>query len=37
MANKPELLDQLRDANRRKHFSLRTRRIYGDWIRLCYD
>jgi integron integrase len=30
---KPKLLDQVRDAIRRKHFSLRTERIYCDWIR----
>ena len=31
--NKPKLLDQVRDVIRRKHFSLRTERIYCDWIR----
>jgi site-specific recombinase XerD len=32
-ANKPKLLDQVRDVIRRKHFSLRTERAYTDWIR----
>jgi integron integrase len=31
--DKPKLLDQVRDIIRRKHFSLRTERIYCDWIR----
>ena len=31
--DKPKLLDQVRDVIRRKHFSLRTERIYCDWIR----
>jgi integron integrase len=31
--NKPKLLDQVRDVIRRKHFSVRTERIYCDWIR----
>jgi integrase len=30
---KPKLLDHVRDIIRRKHFSLRTERIYCDWIR----
>jgi hypothetical protein len=29
----PKLLDQVRDAIRRKHFSIRTERSYVDWIR----
>ena len=32
-ANKPKLLDQVRDVIRRKHFSVRTERAYTDWIR----
>jgi hypothetical protein len=28
--NKPKFLDQVRDVIRRKHFSLRTERIYCD-------
>ena len=31
--NKPKLLDTVRDVIRRKHFSLRTERVYCDWIR----
>ncbi|HEV2805601.1 MAG TPA: integron integrase [Chthoniobacterales bacterium] len=31
--NKPKLFDQIRDVIRRKHFSLRTERVYCDWIR----
>jgi hypothetical protein len=31
--NKPKLLEQVCDVIRRKHFSLRTERIYCDWIR----
>jgi hypothetical protein len=30
---KPKLLDQVRDAIRRKHFSIRTEQAYCDWIR----
>src|SRR5256885_6153157 len=30
---KPKLLDQVRDVIRRKHFSVRTEKIYCDWIR----
>jgi integron integrase len=29
----PKLLDQVRDAIRRKHYSIRTERSYVDWIR----
>lgn len=32
-ANKPKLLDQVRDVIRRKHFSIRTEQSYVDWIR----
>ena len=32
-ANKPKLLDQVRDVIRRKHFSIRTEKAYCDWIR----
>lgn len=31
--NKPKLLDQVRGAIRRKHYSLRTERAYCDWIK----
>jgi site-specific recombinase XerD len=31
--NKPKLLDQVRDVVRRKHFSIRTKQVYVDWIR----
>ena len=31
--DKPKLLDQVRDAIRRKHFSIRTEQAYTDWIR----
>ena len=32
-ANKPKLLDQVRDVIRRKHYSIRTEQAYVDWIR----
>src|SRR5436190_5587264 len=32
-ANPPRLLDQVREAIRRKHYSLRTEETYVDWIR----
>jgi integron integrase len=31
--NKPKLLDQVRDAIRLKHYSIRTERTYVDWIK----
>src|SRR5436305_5702343 len=31
--HKRKLLDQVRDAIRRKHFSIRTEQAYVDWIR----
>ena len=31
--NKPKLLDQVGNAIRRKHFSIRTEQAYTDWIR----
>src|SRR5256885_2113850 len=32
LANKPRLLDQVRDVIRVRHYSLRTERTYCDWI-----
>jgi integron integrase len=32
-ANKPKLLDQVRDIIRRRHYSFRTEQAYVDWIR----
>jgi site-specific recombinase XerD len=32
-ADKPKLLDQVRDVIRRKHFSIRTEQSYVDWIK----
>jgi integrase len=32
-ANKPKLLDQVRDVIRRKHYSIRTEQAYIDWIK----
>jgi integron integrase len=32
-ANKPKLLDQVRDVIRRKHYSIRTEQAYVDWIK----
>jgi hypothetical protein len=32
-ANKPKLLDQVRNAIRVKHYSIRTEEAYVDWIR----
>ena len=32
-SNKPKLLDQVRDAIRLKHYSIRTERTYLDWIK----
>jgi integron integrase len=32
-ADKPKLLDQVRDVIRRKHFSIRTEQTYVDWIK----
>jgi integron integrase len=32
-ANKPKLLDQVRDIIRRKHYSIRTEQAYMDWIK----
>jgi hypothetical protein len=32
-ASAPKLLDQVRDAIRRKHYSIRTEETYCDWIR----
>jgi hypothetical protein len=29
--NKPKLLDQVRDAIRLKHYSIRTEQAYTDW------
>ena len=31
--NKPKLLDQIRDAIRLKHYSIRTEQAYVDWIK----
>ena len=31
--NKPKLLDQVREAIRRKHYSIRTEQAYCDWIK----
>jgi hypothetical protein len=31
--NKPRLLDQVRNAIRVKHYSIRTEQAYVDWIR----
>jgi len=33
IANKPKLLDQVRDVIRRKHYSIRTEQAYVDWIK----
>jgi integron integrase len=33
IANKPKLLDQVRQVIRRKHYSLRTEQAYCDWIK----
>jgi integron integrase len=33
VANKPKLLDQVRDVIRRKHYSIRTEQAYIDWIK----
>jgi integron integrase len=32
-ANKPKLLDQVREVIRRKHYSIRTEQAYCDWIK----
>ena len=32
-AANPKLLDRVRDAIRRKHYSVRTEQAYTDWIR----
>jgi hypothetical protein len=32
-ANKPKLLDQVRDHIRRRHYSIRTEQAYVDWIK----
>jgi integron integrase len=32
-ANKPKLLDQVRDVMRRRHYSIRTEQVYIDWIK----
>ena len=32
-SSNPELLDQVRDVIRRKHYSIRTEQTYTDWIR----
>jgi integron integrase len=32
-ANKPKLLDQVRDVIRRRHYSIRTEQAYVDWIK----
>jgi hypothetical protein len=32
-ASKPKLLDQVRDAIRLKHYSIRTEQAYIDWIK----
>jgi integron integrase len=32
-ANKPKLLDQVRDVIRRRHYSIRTEQAYTDWIK----
>lgn len=32
-ADKPKLLDQVRDVIRRKHYSIRTEQAYIDWIK----
>ena len=32
-ADKPKLLDQVRDVIRRKHFSIRTEQTYVEWIK----
>ena len=32
-ADKPKLLDQVRDVIRRKHFSIRTEQAYVEWIK----
>ena len=33
LANKPKLLDQVRDVIRRRHYSVRTEQAYIDWIK----
>jgi len=33
LANKPKLLDQVRDVIRRRHYSIRTEQAYVDWIK----
>src|SRR5881396_2765040 len=33
LANKPKLLDQVRDVIRRRHYSIRTEQAYIDWIK----
>ena len=33
LALKPRLLDQVRDCLRRRHYSLRTEKVYVGWIR----
>lgn len=35
MDGKPRLLDQVRDQIRLKHYSIRTERVYCEWIK-CY-
>ena len=32
-ARKPKLLDRVREMMRLKHYSLRTEKTYGEWIR----
>jgi hypothetical protein len=32
-AQKPKLLDQVRETIRRKHYSIRTEEAYVDWIK----
>jgi len=32
-ANKPKLLDQVRNVMRRRHYSIRTEQVYVDWIK----
>ena len=33
LANKPKLLDQVRDIIRRRYYSIRTEQAYVDWIK----
>lgn len=33
MDNKPRLLDQVREQIRLRHYSIRTERVYCEWVR----